>query len=305
MVNARKRRPPTYPDRRCPSKGPRLVPGSIRPRAASAVAKLRQYGDHDEAAAIESLLGPGGYKLLQRTETREPSPLSLTIPVILRNALVEAAEEFDVVLDTLAEQAYHKALAGELPQDLQGVFRGMGAKTTLQIFVDSGLRQQVQPRLGEWREAAGYKVTETAIALSYICDELGVELPQAVSAVPTKSPDMRFPKSLVQHWKQQAEQKGLSLQDLATDGIRGLLAGEWVPERNVYFTNRKAILAGRKTQRSWSESDRARLHLPLETKLLAQLRAKTAEMSEELGYLVSPGTVIRAILTQELGEPAE
>lgn len=306
VVHAPTRRPKNYPDRRRPERGPRPVAGSIRPRAASGAAKLKQHGYHDEAAAIEALLGPGGHKLLQRTEERKPSPVSLTIPTILRDALVEAADEFEVVLDALAEEAYRKVLSGEwLPQDIRGAFRGMGAKSTLQVFVDVGLRHQVQDRLAELGQTAGYKVTETAIALTYICEELGVELPSAVPPAAVQSPEMRFPKSLVQHWKQRAEDEGVSLEDLATAGIRGLLASEWVPDRNVYFTDRKAILAGRQEQRSWSESERARLYLPLDKGLLARLREKSPALSEELGYLVSPGTVIRAILTDRLGEPAE
>ncbi|MGV9891646.1 hypothetical protein [Streptomyces sp. NPDC003395] len=277
--------------------------GSIRARATSAVAKLKQHGDHDEAAAIESLLGPGGYKLLQRTETREPSPLSLTIPVTLKQALVEAADEFDVVLDALAEEAYSKVLAGEwLPPHALGYKRGAGAKTTLQVFVDSGLRHEVQGRLGELTDQAGFKVTETSIALLYVCAELGVEQPNPGS---NEAPEMRFPKSLVQHWKDRADAEGLTLEGIAADGIRELLEGKWVPERNRYFTDRKAILEGRKEQRSWSESQRARLYVPLEKDLLAALRVKTQELSDELGYLVSPGTVIRAVLTDRLGEPAE
>ena len=288
-------------------RGPRPVAGSIRARATSAVAKLKQYGDHDEAAAIESLLGPGGYKLLQRTETREPSPLSLTIAVTLKQALVDAADEFDVVLDALAEEAYNKVLAGEwLPPYALGYKRGAGAKTTLQVYVDNGLRNEVQARLGEFTERAGFKVTETSIALLYMCAELGVEQPTPGSNPgANEAPHMRFPKSLVQHWKDQADAQGLSLDTIATDGIRELLEGKWMPERNRYFTDRKAILEGRKEQRSWSESQRARLYVPLEKQLLADLRAKTQELSDELGYLVSPGTVIRAVLTDRLGEPAE
>jgi predicted HicB family RNase H-like nuclease len=271
--------------------------GSIRARAASAVAKLKQHGEHDEAAAIESLLAPRGYLLLKRTEEGETSPLSLTVTADLKKALTDAAEEFDVVLDSLAEEAYRLVLAGQWLPPEAGRSKG-GQKAVLQVSVDSRLRQEVQAKLSGLSQEAGYRVAESNIVLSHICEELGVERPGSVKA---ESLEMRFPKSLVQHWERQAEACGQSLQEIVEGRIPALVDGSWVPERNAYLTSSKRG----PREKSWSESERQRLWLPVDKDLLADLRAKADELSAELGYLVYPGAVVRAILTDRLGEPAE
>jgi predicted HicB family RNase H-like nuclease len=271
------------------------VAGSIRARAASAVAKLKAHGEHDEAAAIESLLAPRGYLLLKRTEEGETSPLSLTITEDLKRALNAAAEEFDVVLDSLAEEAYRLVLAGDwLPKQV-GRSKG-GTKAVLQVAVDTRLRDQVQAALPAFTKTAGYRITESSIVLGHICEELGIERPGARGSL-----EMRFPKSLVKHWERQAKAGKVSLQEIVEDAIPALLNGSWVPERSAYMTAEKRG----PREKSWSESERQRLWLPIGEDLLAGLRDKAEELTAESGYLVHPGAVVRAILTDRLGEPAE
>lgn len=303
MAHAPTRRPKNYPDRRRPQRGPRPVAGSIRARLASATAKLKEAGAYDEAAAIESVTGPRGYLLLRRTEEGETSPLSLTVPASLKQALLSAAEEFDLVLDALAEDAYRKFLKGSfVPPQTHQVGRGKAStRSVLQVQIDSALRQEVQEKLPEVRAALGYKergLTESSIILTYVCDELGVELASTAKA---ESLDMRFPKAVVRHWKQRADEAGLSLERIVEERIPSLLDGSWVPERSSYMTTSER---GPRTG-SWSESDRQRLWLPIDKELLSGLRGKAEDLSENTGVLVYPGTIVRAILTDRLGEPAE
>jgi hypothetical protein len=274
------------------------VAGSIRQRAASAVAKLKQHGDHDEAAAITALLGPRGSLLLQRTEEGETSPLSLTVTAELAQALRAAAEEFELVLDGLAEEAYRLVLDGEwLPAEM-GRGKG-GSRATVQLQVDKGLRERVQALLPELKERAGYRITESNIVLSHICEELGIERSNTAKG---DSLEMRFPKSLVQHWEQAAKAQGLELRAVAEEGVRDLVRGKAaVPGRNPYFTTDKR---GPRV-RQWAESDRQRLWLPMDKELLADLRSTAEALTESNDYLVHPGAIIRAILTDRLGEPAE
>lgn len=299
VANAPTRRhPSTYTAQRRPQKGPRPVAGSIRQRAASGVAKLKQYGDHDEAAAIAALLGPRGYLLLQRTEEGETSPLSLTVSTELAQALRSAADEFELVLDGLAEEAYRLVLDGAwLPEEM-GRGKG-GPRATVQLQVDKQLRQQVQAIMPQLKERAGYRITESNIVISYICEELGIERSNTAKA---DSLEMRFPKSLVQHWEQAAAAQGLTLRAVAMDGVRDLVQGKAsVPNRNPYFTKEKR---GPRV-RAWAESDRQRLWLPMDKGLLTDLREVAEALTEVNGYLVHPGSIIRAILTDRLGEPAE
>lgn len=308
MANAPTRRhPPTYTAKRRPQKGPRPVAGSIRQRAASAVVKLKQHGDHDEAAAISALLGPRGYLLLQRTEEGETSPLSLTVTAELAQALKAAADEFELVLDGLAEDAYRLVLDGEwLPAEM-GRGKG-GSRATVQVQVDKALRERVQALLPGLKEKAGYRITESNIVLSHICEELGIE---RASTAKAESLEMRFPASLVEYWERAAAGQGTTLQAVVEERIPPLVDGSWAPQVNTYMADVgarertaggawKPSVAGR-----WSESERRRLWLPVDKDLLADLRAKAEDLTEQFGFLVYPGAVVRAILTDRLGEPAE
>ncbi|MFF7795634.1 hypothetical protein [Streptomyces sp. NPDC007991] len=260
--------------------------GSIRPVLAETVTFLKEAGQYEKAAAVEAVTGPRGYLLLQRTEEGDTSPLSLTVQADLAQALRDAAEEFEVVLDALAEEAYRLVLDGEWLPPAMGRSKG-GSKATVQLQVDKRLRQDVQAALARLKEEAGYKITESNIALSHICEELGIE--RSNTAKPD-SIDMRFPKSLVGHWKKAAKERGVEVEQVAEDGIRALLDGSWQP--------------GSVRRTSWSESGRQRLWLPMDENLLTGLRAKADALSEQLGYLVYPGAIVRAILTDRLGEPA-
>ncbi|MET8585707.1 hypothetical protein ABZX39_33290 [Streptomyces collinus] len=273
---------------------------TYRPRLASAVSKLKQYGDHDEAAAVAALLGPRGYLLLKRTETGETEPLSITVPEILKQAINQTADEFDLVLDGLAEEAYRKVLEeGWVPPAVTRLGRGQaGTKSTLQVQVDSGLRARVQGVLADLSKAHGYRVTEGSIVLTHVCEELGIERPNTAASDELYT---KVPRALRDFWKAEADRQGLELRAIVEDGIHALLDGEWSPERHPYFT--AGSREPREGKGTWSEADRANVKVQVEKQLLADLRAHLEALSERLGYLVGPGMVLRAILTDRLGEP--
>jgi predicted HicB family RNase H-like nuclease len=291
------------------------VAGSIRERLATAASELRAAAKQDlsadrpdaaekkldAAAAVEAVLAPRGYLLLKEQRAGSAlSPLSLTVDESLKQALVAAAAEFDVVLDGLVEEAYRKVRDGEwIPPERVKSRKGQaGPKKVLQVRVDGALREEVQGMLAELTEQAGYRVLESSIAISYMCEELGVERPGAVA---TDRLITRIPKQLLEHFNQRASEEGVTLQQVLDAGIRALLDGTWTVERHPYFTEPKRG----PHERSWSEADRAKLSVPVNKDLLAGLRDKTQKLSQDLGYAVYPGSVARAILTDRLGEPAE
>ena len=270
---------------------------SLRSHLAETAAYLKAEGQHDRASSVEAVLAPGGWKQLRDTEDRAPKTLPVYMPKALKEALQEASREFGWALDSLAEEAYQRVRDGEWLPPKVGRGEG-GTRAVLPVQIDQELFDQVQAMLDGLTKKAGYRISHAGIVQAYLCDELGIERPGTKG----KSPEMRFPKSLVQHWKQAAAEQGVELEAVAEEGVRALVRGEAaVPGRNPYFTAEKR---GPRT-RSWSESERQRFWLPIDEELLTDLRSVAAALSEKNGYLVHPGAIIRAILTDRLGEPAE
>lgn len=278
--------------------------GSIRPRLSSAIAILKKAGAYDEAAAVEAVTGPRGYLLLRRTETGTTDPLSITVTDLLKQAINETAEGWDLVLDGVAEEAYRKVRdEGWIPAEVGRAGRRASSgrastKAVLQVNVDSQLRRDVQEMLPGLSERAGYRVTEANIVLTHVCEELGIERPNTAAAEKVTT---KLPTALRDHFLHESERLGLDLREVVEDGIAGLLNGSWTPERHPYFTTETRG----PRERSWSESDRANLKVQVGRKPLAELRGHLDGLSERLGFLVTPGSVIRLILTDRFGEPAE
>lgn len=291
--------------------------------------RLREAGDSESAeaagkradeayagaAAVEAVIAPRGYLLLRDDQEKRESTSNLPVSMSedLRNTLTAVAAEFGAVFAGMAEDAFRKVLEdGWIPPETpRGAAGTRGTKKNLNLKVDDSLRQQVRDMLPELSREAGYKISEANIVLSYICDELGVERAGAVSL---ERLETRVQRPLLEHFHVQAGAAGLAFQEIVEDGIRELLVGAWTPERHPYLADvasRPRAVQDRKmwvsaSGREWSDSGlRARLSVPLDPELLASLRAKTDELSKELGFLVYPGSVVRQILTRRLGEPAE
>jgi hypothetical protein len=318
-----RRRPPNYPSGRRSQRGPRLVAGSIRDRLTSAVVQLKnaakqdlEAAEHaavggddqsaqrlesqaeekrDAALAVEAVLSPHGYLLLRRDTREEASPLAITTNEDLRQTLKDTAEEFGVVLSSLAEEAYLKVRDGWVPPRPL-LNRGTGSKrAVLNVRVDSALRSEVREMLPAVSERAGFKVAEGNLVLSYICEELGVERPGTPFG---ERMPIRVPRVLLEHWKKQAGAQGTTVQQVAEEGIRDLLDGSWDP--SVLNERTRGARSG---SGQWSEADRQSFFMSNDPELFAALRAKAEELSKEFGFLVYPGVLVRALLTERLGQP--
>lgn len=267
----------------------------------------------DAAAAVTAVLAPRGHMLLEQKRASS-SNLTITLSKTLKEALDAAAEEFGVVFSGLAEEAYRAVRdEGWVPPKM--VRSGpSGGLTVLNVKVDDELRQPVKADLPRLSEEHGYRITEGGLVLSYICDQLGIERPNTGGR---ESLDMRFPKSLVQHWERRAAELGVTLQQVVEERIPAVVDGSWTPKPNTYMADAKSRKRAPDEKRPgytvwvsasggrWSEDERQRLWLPIDKGLLQELRAKTDDLTQQLGFLVYPGTVVRAILTDRLGEPAE
>lgn len=291
MSNAPTRRPPGHPNpaRRRPQRGRRPVSGMIRPNLAEAAAVLKDAGRHDLASSMEALNKPRGYLLLQRTEDMTPSPLSLTVPLPLKRELESTARDMDQVLDSLADDAYRKVLAGGwVPPRWQRSKRPGHKTSVFQVTVDKGLRHQVQELLPRLTGEAGYRVTESSIVLAHMCDELGVDS-GADAAMP-----LVLWEPLRDHFVA-ARESGADLEAIVSERVWQLRDGSWEmpypgrPEKGARQGVRQAKLSG----------------LFLKADVREALHELAPALSDRFGVLVTPGTIVRVILTDRLGEPAE
>jgi len=276
------------------------VAGSIRPRLASAVSKLKEHGDLDEAAAVAALLGPRGYLLLKRTETGDTDVLSITVPSMFKQAIVDTADDFDVVLDALAEEAYRRVLdEGWVPAAVGRVTKKTGDRSVLQVQVDSRMRAQVQNMLDGLGKRAGHRVTESNIVLTHVCEELGIERPAGPASDEIYT---RVPETLRDHWRSEAARRNVDLRDLAEDGIRTLLASARSAEQHPYVT--AGARRSRRNESTGAQAPRGvNVKVQVDRELLMAMRSFLDELSGRLGHLVGPGMVLRAILTDRLGVP--
>ncbi|MGQ4437939.1 hypothetical protein ACN6LI_003304 [Streptomyces violaceoruber] len=253
------------------------------------VSVLKDVGRHDLASTAEALNKPRGYLLLQRTEDMTPSPLSLTVPLPLKQELESTARDMDQVLDSLADDAYRKVLDGSwVPPYWQRAKRPGHKTVVFQVTVDKGLRHQVQELLPKLTKDAGYRVTESGIVLAYLCDELGVD-----SGTDTAMRLILW-EPLRDHF-QAARDSGVDLEAVVSERVRQLLDGSWeMPyparvEKGARRGVRQAKLSG----------------LFLTPDVREALHELAPALSERFGVLVTPGTIVRVILTDRLGEPAE
>ncbi|MGW2739163.1 hypothetical protein ACWC4D_33810 [Streptomyces sp. NPDC001288] len=262
----------------------------------------------DSAAAVESVVSSRGYMLLEREEIRgSTSTLSLTIDSALKKALVDAGGSFGVVFSGLAEDAYRRVRDERWVPEKQSRARSRQSKAVLNVSVNDTLRSEVRAMLPELSETAGYQVAEANIVLTYICDELGIERFGAKGVL-----KLRFPQPLIKHWQDRAAELGTTVLAVAEEVLPAFLDGSWVPSiRDPKARTRVQDESG--TGRTvwsveglpWANAEIRSLSLPLDEDLLAGLRARAEVLSQEAGYLVYPGAVVRAILTDRLGEPAE
>jgi hypothetical protein len=264
---------------------------------------LREQGLYELQSYVDAVLAPRGWTLLRDSEQIGPTvALSLTITKGLKKDLKDAAAERDGVLDSLAEEGFRAALkAGWLPpktvdKRLLPEYRTdpeQMAKAVLQLQVDASLRNQVQERAEEMTQRAGYRVTVSSVAVSWIADELGVERPTGDE---TRLMLLQLvPRTLAAHWKSAAEARGMTLAQVLTDGIRELRGGAWEMPRPVR--------AAKGTAPALEET--TKLYARLDADLVDYLDEQAPVLAERFGRQVFPGKIALAILKDRLGEPAE
>ncbi|MFM9373303.1 hypothetical protein [Streptomyces sp. Da 82-17] len=153
----------------------------IRARLQKNAAQLKA-GGHD-ASAIEAILEPGGWTLLrsaQGTEGGSTDNLALNIPEPLRDKLRKAAEAKDTTLGTVASDGLRKVAAGEWAPPVpvrapRGSLKAGGVKrVTLNVWVETEPRQQVEAMLPDLTKEAGRRITLSHTVLSWLREELGV-----------------------------------------------------------------------------------------------------------------------------------
>jgi hypothetical protein len=266
------------------------VASSVRPLLAETVTFLKEHGKYEHAAAVEAVNAPRGYLLLQRTETMKPRQLSLTATKSVRDQLRKAETEFEQVLDSLADKAYRLALAGEwLPPETKRPRRNRPGDeaAVLQVQVDSDLWEQVQQELPALSRKAGYKVTHSSIILAYLCDELGVY--RGID----RSVPLVLPVELRDHFAA-ARESGTDLDALVNERVREMVDGSWSMPR-----------PSKAQKGTWESERQAKIYVRLEPDVQEAVQDLAPQLSEQHGLDVTPGTIVRTILTDRLGQPAE
>lgn len=285
----------------------RLTAGSefLKTAAASkGIAPEVAAGLQDVAADIDAVLAPRGWTMLREgTPAGSTSALSLTITKALKEALKSAEADFAAPLGALAEEGFRAALDGWLPpktlkrrsRTAQEAAAKATERAVLQLQVDDALRKQVEQVLPKLTKTAGYPVTLSSIAISWIADQLGVDRPTADNV---GSLGLVMPKPLLEHVLSAAEGRGTTVDKVLEDGARDLMNGTRVPQ----ISERPRSASG-----TWTAApapvERGRLTVALDEELLEGIRERAAELNEQASRPVHPGTIAIAILKDRLGEP--
>lgn len=262
-------------------------------------AQLKKDGHNDLQAYVDAVLAPRGWMALKSSDpSGRTVPLSLTITKGLRDALKQAATEFDVVLASLAEEGFRAVLETDwLPSEMQKHSRKGNpeyAKAVLQLQVDTDLRDRVQEALPELTGRAGYSVTLSSVAISWMTDQLGVQRP-GESTQPLML--QLIPTAWCDHWETVAAEQGVTLQSVLEDGIRDLRDGVWEMPRPVRAAKGSSV-------RVTADNQVRRFRIRINTELREFLDEQAPLLAAQHDRRVFPGTIGLAILKDRLGLPA-
>lgn len=163
------------------------MPRPLRDRLLTAAQHLEDAGHPESAADVRAVAAPGGWTMLRAKEAGEGAGgtnLALTIDRDLRDQLKVKADEFGVTLSSVVEDGFRKVLAGQwLPPKL--VRSTTANKVVLNVRVDDSLRKQIDAVKAELTREAGYRVTQSLIAIAFMAEDLGVD----VATVDTEPPE--------------------------------------------------------------------------------------------------------------------
>ena len=297
----------------------RLIEGNKLLKSVAASADLEPAQSErllEFALDVDAMLAPRGWVILRDSdEAAVLAQLSLTITRALREALKSAEAEFATPLGPLADQGFRAALDGWLPpktltrrsRTAQESASKANERAVLQIEVNAALRKQVLEQLPQMTERAGYRVTLSSIALSWISEQLGVDRPTAGNLDQLA---MVLHQSMREHVVAAAAGQGTTVDQVLEDGVREFLDGSRTPQLpgwNVPDTRprNEGGMWQAKSDGPPVQKDRGKLTVHMDEDLLDGLRRRSQEINEEATVPVYPGTVALAILKDRLGEPAE
>ncbi|MFD9004491.1 hypothetical protein ACFV0T_26620 [Streptomyces sp. NPDC059582] len=152
----------------------------LRDRLQHASDQLKADGHHDLAAAVASVLAPGGWsKLRAPSGSTSTSNFPIYMPKSLRDALKKAGDDMDVSLGALVTEGFRAAVAGTwVPQAVQKTPKGGAAGTpmaNLNVRVDDAARTELEEALPRLMEQVEGRLSLTSIATAWLREELGVE----------------------------------------------------------------------------------------------------------------------------------
>jgi hypothetical protein len=150
----------------------------MRDRLLTAAQRLENAGHPDSAADVRAVAAPGGWTMLRAKDTTESTAgtnLALTIDKDLRDQLKAKADEFGVTLGSVVADGFRRVLDGEwLPPKLAP--GATANKVVLNVRVDDSLRKQIDARKLELSQQAGYRVTQSSIAIAWMAEDLGADV---------------------------------------------------------------------------------------------------------------------------------
>jgi len=259
-------------------------------------------GLQELAVDLDAVLAPRGHTMLNEgVDSAATSPLSLTVTKALKEALKSAEAEFASPLASLAEEGFRAALAGWLPpQTVKTIPRTeqekaarQSERAVLQLQVNEALRTQVEQVVGQLSKKAGYRVTVSSIAISWMADQLGVQRP----GENTQPLLLQFiPRAWCAHWEAVAAERGVTLQSVMEDGIRALRDGSWQMPRPVRSAKGSGVLLNNEVRK---------FRVRVDTGLLEYLEEQAPLLAAKFDRKVFPGAIAIAILKDRLGVPAE
>lgn len=292
-------RPPKGP-RRMP-RSPRLTPTERNVRLTTLSSWLKQpnpasdgglFTRAEYAQAVDEVLAgePGQVK-----EPLGNPNLALWISKEMKDAIVAACREEGGNLTDDVDRGFRLFVAGKFtPKPPIRSKRGANVeKANLNVRPSGAFREQVEELLEAKSAKLGWKVTVSRVAVSYLLERYDIQEEEfSVRSGTGTVVRLPMPIALRTHFrKMEADNPDVSLNQLAEDGFRAALAGEFVPSKVA-----------------WSPADpegERRLNVWVDAALYEQLRKALPVLSSQAGYQVSATSVATDWMKRQLGEPAD
>ncbi|MFC9498384.1 hypothetical protein [Streptomyces sp. NPDC056982] len=154
----------------------------IRARLNAAADQLHKDGHVNHAYAVQAVLAPRGWTLLQGSKDEGTSSgvgrnLAMSVTDSLRSALKEASEQTDTTLGAVATAGLDRYVKGKwIPPKPVRSRRGTNAvKGSLNVRIDEQVLDAAVTRAAADSAELGYKLTVAWIALSWLVEEFDLQ----------------------------------------------------------------------------------------------------------------------------------